>query len=359
MIAVSTGAAGPAPRPDSNARMIYYRVVEVEWSMQLSVVVPVYSSADCLHELARRVQVEVGSRFESYELILVNDASLDESWKAIAEIVHKLDFVVGMNLRKNVGQDNAIMAGLSAARGDVVIVMDDDLQHDPIDIPRLYETIREGYDVVWANFEEKQQAVWKNVGSKFADRVAVWLLDKPKGLYMSPYKAIRREVVEEILWYDGPFSYVDGIILSLTSNFCQIPATHHPRYAGTGSYDLLRSLGVGLKLATNFSVIPLRLASLTGAIIAIVAMVMGGYFMLERIVSDYDIPGWATLIVTVLFLSGIQLIGIGALGEYIGRMYMTVSRHPQYSIRQVMRPPREPRDRLGDFDPRSRRPGDA
>lgn len=304
--------------------------------VQLSIVVPVYRSADCLPELVHRIEHELNdARIESYELILVNDASPDESWKIIQELSRKFRFVTGLNLRKNVGQDNAIMAGLSRAKGDVVVVMDDDLQHDPADIPRLYERSQGGFDVVYAHFEQKEQAFWKNLGSDLADRIAVWLLGKPKGLYMSPFKAIRRDVVREILRYGGPFSYVDGIILSLTSNFSQVPATHHPRFSGSSNYSFVRSLRVAAKLATGFSVVPLRIASLAGAGIAVLSFVAGAYYLIERLVSDYDVEGWATLIVAVAFLGGIQLIGIGTLGEYLGRLYLTVNQRPQYSISQV------------------------
>jgi len=201
--------------------------------MQLSIVVPVYKSADCLPELARRVQQDVACHFESYELIMVNDNSPDMSWDVIIHLCSEYDFITGVNVRKNVGQDNAIMAGLHCARGEVIVIMDDDLQHDPSDIPSLYKEIHNGFDVVYAYFKEKDQALWKNLGSWFNDRAAVLVLGKPKHIYMSPFKAIRREVVDEIIKYDGPYSYVDGLIFAITSNITQIHATHHSRYAAT------------------------------------------------------------------------------------------------------------------------------
>jgi undecaprenyl-phosphate 4-deoxy-4-formamido-L-arabinose transferase len=305
--------------------------------MNLSIVVPVYESADCLPELARRVREDLGNSIAAYELILVNDGSTDDSWKVIDSLVREYDFITGINLRKNVGQDNAIMAGLNQVKGDVVIIMDDDLQHDPSDIPRLYETAMQGYDVVYARFQEKKQALWKNLGSLMAEWLARRVLRKPKHIYMSPYKAIRREVVEEIIKYDGPFSYIDGIIFTITSNMTQIPATHHVRYSGKSNYNLVRSIRVWLKLATSFSVIPLRIASIMGGTVALISFLMGFYFIYEALFLERTVEGWASLIVAVCFIGGIQLLGIGALGEYVGRIFMTMNRRPQYSIGEVRR----------------------
>ena len=167
--------------------------------MELSIVVPVYRSAECLQELVRRVHSALEGRVRSYELIFVNDASPDSSWNVISTLVATHPFVVGLNLRKNVGQDNAIMAGLHQATGSTVVIMDDDLQHDPADIPGLLAAMTAEIDVVYAAFDRKQQAMWKNLGSWFNDRVAVLVLGKPRHVYLSPYKAIRRAVVNEIV----------------------------------------------------------------------------------------------------------------------------------------------------------------
>src|SRR5215510_16412039 len=163
------------------------------------------------------------------------------------------------------------MAGLHAATGEVIVIMDDDLQHDPSDIMLLNEYIERGFDVVYAHFEDKKQALWKNLGSWINDRVAVLTLGKPKHIYMSPYKAIRREVGREVTKYAGPYPYVDGLIFTVTSNTTQIPATHHPRFAGKSNYNLLKVVAVWLKLATGFSVIPLRMATLLGGVISLFA----------------------------------------------------------------------------------------
>ena len=305
--------------------------------MQLSIVVPVYRSAECLPELARRVDRAVAPCFQSYELILVNDASADSSWEVIVRLAGEHDFITGVNLRKNAGQDNAIMAGLKVAMGEVIVIMDDDLQHDPEDIVVLYQQIQCGFDVVYASFDDKKQALWKNVGSWLNDRFAVLTLGKPKNIYMSPYKAMRREVVQEITKYTGPYPYIDGLIFTVTSSITQTPATHHTRFAGTSNYSFWKSMMVWLKLATGFSVIPLRLATLLGGIISLFAFVLAAYFILQTLLWAHAPEGWASVIVAVLFMGGIQLIGIGAIGEYVGRIFITQNARAQFTVKEIRR----------------------
>jgi undecaprenyl-phosphate 4-deoxy-4-formamido-L-arabinose transferase len=305
--------------------------------MLLSIIVPVYRSAACLPELVRRVREDVGPHFEEYELVLVNDDSPDESWVVIGRLASEHNFVTGVNLRKNVGQDSAIMAGFSVATGDVIVVMDDDLQHSPSDIPTLYEAIQDGFDVAYANFDHKRQALWKNLGSWFNDRVANLVLGKPKNIYMSPYKAIRREVADEIVKYTGPYPYVDGLIFTVTSNITQVAVKHHTRFASRGNYNLLRSVAVWLKLATGFSVIPLRMATFLGGVISLFSLALAFYFLIEALLLEREPSGWPSVIVAILFIGGIQLIGIGAVGEYIGRIFITQNQRPQFSVKEIYR----------------------
>jgi undecaprenyl-phosphate 4-deoxy-4-formamido-L-arabinose transferase len=289
-----------------------------------------------VHALVERVHDVLAPSGRPFEVVLVNDCSPDHTWSAIAALTDQHAFVIGVDLRRNSGQDNAIMAGLHQATGEVVVIMDDDLQHDPADIPRLCAELERGFDVVYANFEHKQQARWKNLGSWAADRLAVWLLGKPAEIYMSPYKAIRREVIEAVIEFQGPFSYIDGILFTITSRIAQIPAFHHRRFAGEGNYDLVRSARVALRLATSFSITPLRAASLVGGVLAAVSFLLGAYFVVETLFWEgNEVPGWPSLIVAVFFLGGVQLLGIGALGEYVGRVFLTLNRRPQFTVREV------------------------
>ncbi|MBX6315220.1 MAG: glycosyltransferase family 2 protein, partial [Isosphaeraceae bacterium] len=231
----------------------------------LSIVVPVYRSADCLEPLINAVHAALGPLGISYEVILVNDGSPDRSWEVIAALCRAHAHIIGVDLRRNFGQDNAILTGLRLARGRRLAIMDDDLQHDPRDLPALLAQLdAEEADVVYADFRVKRQKAWKNLGSWFNGKVAEWVLDKPRGVYLSPYKVIRKEVADLICHYDGPHPYVDGLLLQVTSRLARVPVEHHPRLAGTGNYNLWRSLAVWARLATGFSVRPLRLVTWCG-----------------------------------------------------------------------------------------------
>lgn len=307
--------------------------------MQVSVVVPVYRSAPILPSLAERVRDALTPAYPKFELILVNDCSPDESWSVIERLSRLHPFLVGLDLRKNVGQDNAIMAGLNAARGEVVVIMDDDLQHSPEDIPRLCAQVDGENDVCYACFEKKKQAGWKNAGSWLNGKLADWVIDKPSHIYLSPFKAIAQGVVREMISYRGPFPYIDGLIWGVTMRCTQIDAVHNSRPAGKGNYDLIKSIRVWLKLLTGFSVRPLRIITLVGFATSVLSFLAGLAFIVAYFLESVHVEGWASLFVSVSFLSGVQLICLGMLGEYIGRTYLRLSDQPQFSVRRLVQTP--------------------
>ncbi len=300
----------------------------------ISVVIPVYNSQENLIELARQIQDALAEL--RYELILVNDGSRDESWQVIARLCSLSPDVIGVNLRKNCGQDNAIMAGLSYVTGDYAVIMDDDIQHSPYDIPRLYDECRKGYDVCYAHFLKKNQALWKNLGSWFNGKIADVLIDKPKHIYLSPFQIIRKEVVVEVLKYKGPYPYVQGLLLQTTANVTQITIAHHERYRGKSNFNFFRSVSVFFKLATSFSVYPLRIASLLGFLVATAGFGLALFYLLEHILSDHKVEGWLTLVLINLIIGGLVLASIGLIGEYMGRMYLSLNSKPQYTVKETV-----------------------
>ena len=306
-------------------------------SIELSVVIPVYRSAEGLPLLLERLCQNLSNSFSSWEAVLVNDGSPDHSWQVLEGLVGRYPFLVAVDLRRNCGQDNALMAGLRLSRGEVVVIMDDDLQHDPRDVPRLVARVRDGWDVCFADFETKQQAWWKNLGSAFNGWVARAVIDKPRDVYLSPFKAVSRGVVDEVIRYDGPYPYVDGLILSVTSRFARIDAIHHARAAGSSNYNLVRSVAVWLKLATGFSVRPLRLASFVGLGTSLLAILFGLFLIVRWFLVHSEVEGWTSILVVVSFLGGLQLFGIGIVGEYVGRAYLNINRKPQYTVRKLLR----------------------
>lgn len=309
--------------------------------LALSIVIPVYRSEDCLAALVTAIERELGPTGLTFEVILVNDGSPDRTWMVVESICATNPHCVGVDLRRNFGQDNAIMTGLRLARGDAAAIMDDDLQHHPRDLVALLAKLDEGYDVVYANFRQQHHALWKRLGSKFNGLFAEWVLDKPRGIYLSPYKVIRKEVVELICDYSGPDPYVDGLLFQVTSRIGQVTVDHHPRLAGASNYNLVRSLKVWARLATAFSVKPLRLVTWSGFFFAFLGGMLSLAVILYRLLYPEAfhsaVAGWASLMVTQLMTAGLRMVFLGILGEYAGRTYMAVSRKPQSAVREVIR----------------------
>lgn len=304
--------------------------------VKVSMVIPVYNSEDCLDELARRLTNALDGSGKSYEIILINDCSRDSSWQKTVELCEIYDKLKGINLRKNFGQDSAIMAGLNYSSGESIVIMDDDLQHDPADIPLLLSGLEKGHDVCYACFNSKKQSWFKNLGSWFNDKVANVIIKKPKGIYLSPYKAIKREVVDEIVKYDGPYPYVDGLLFRVTRNITQVTVEHRQRYSGKGNYNLIKSIRVWLRLATNFSVTPLRIATFLGFISSGIGFILAILFIIQHFMGIESPTGWPSLVVIVLFLGGIQLVGVGIIGEYVGRLFLHHSKEPQFVVNEIL-----------------------
>jgi len=306
----------------------------------LSIVVPVYRSEDCLDALVAAIEKEMTPTGRHFEVVLVNDFSPDNSWAVIESLCDAHPNVVGVDLRRNFGQDNAIITGLRITRGKYVAIMDDDLQHHPRDLPALINKIEEGSDVVYADFSLKQQKLWKNLGSWFNGKVAEWVINKPKDIYLSPYKIIRKEVVEMICEYDGPDPYIDGLLFQITARIAQIPAEHHSRHAGKSTYTFWKSVRVWARLAFSFSAKPLRVVSWFGFVLAGLGLLLALVVISYRLFFPEDFGpaavGWASLMVAILIVSGIQMIFFGVLGEYTGRTFRRVNNKPQTAIRKVL-----------------------
>jgi undecaprenyl-phosphate 4-deoxy-4-formamido-L-arabinose transferase len=306
---------------------------------ELSIVVPVYGSEAVLPELVaqiRKALAEARDLAPSHEIIFVCDRSPDGSWGVIESLAQRHADVHGILLRMNAGQHNALMAGFARARGRVIVTMDDDLQHSPRDIPALLQQIRLGHDVAYARFKNRQHKAWKVLGSRVNNTVADYLLQKPHDLYLSPFRAMRSEIRDEILKYRGPYVYVDGLILQATRNIATVDVDHYERFAGTSRYGMRKSISLWLKMATNFSIVPLRLTSMLGMIFAGLGFLLALAFVVQRFTINVMPVGWSSLIVTLLILGGAQLLALGMIGEYLGRVLLTLNGRPQYVIEQTV-----------------------
>ncbi|WP_284757516.1 glycosyltransferase family 2 protein [Agrobacterium sp. fls2-241-TYG-188a] len=304
-------------------------------SLKLSVVIPAYGSELTIAELVQQLEVVLSDDpfvHGNYEIIIVCDHSPDRTWAVIKELAAARPKVFGILLRMNAGQHNALMAGFARAAGEVVVTMDDDLQHAPRDIPKLLEKIVEGHDIVYARFRNRNHAAWKVVGSKFNNRIAAYLMDKPADMYLSPFRAIKSAICRDILTYSGPYVYVDGLILSFTRNIGSVDVDHFERYAGSSRYGLKKSISLWLKMATSFSLVPLRLTSLMGIMVSGLGFLFAFLLIVQKLTIDVMPVGWASLIVAVLVIGGVQLLALGVLGEYLGRVLLTLNSRPQYVI---------------------------
>jgi undecaprenyl-phosphate 4-deoxy-4-formamido-L-arabinose transferase len=300
----------------------------------LSIVIPVYRSAPILPKLVEAIAAEMKAEglSDSFELIMVNDCSPDNSWHAIRTLAESNAFVKGITLRRNVGQHNAIMAGLHQVSGEYVVLMDDDLQHPPSAIADIVKALTEGYDVCYTNYLNRQHAAWKKLGSQFNDRMATLLLGKPKGLYLSSFKGMRREIADEIIQYDGPYTYLDGLILDVTRSITTVDIEHQARFEGESNYTFGKLLSLWMKMATSFSVFPLRLATYAGFGLAALSLIMIVVVIVQKMMFPELPRGWASTIATILFIGGIQTLCIGMVGEYLGRTYLKLNRKRQFVI---------------------------
>lgn len=302
--------------------------------LKLSIVIPVFNSQDCLEELYS--QIENSLNYGSFELIFVNDKSSDNSWEKIINICKSNKNVTGISLRKNSGQDNAIMAGLKISKGEYIVIMDDDLQHSPSDILNLYNECVKGYDVCYGLFKNKKQKSWKKIGSWINGKLSEKILSKPKEIYLSPFKIIKNCIVNEIVEYNGPYPYIDALLLSVTNNITQIPIEHHKRFYGKGKFNFVRSFSVFLKHSTGYSIYPLRLAIYLGFTAAFLSVIYGIYILYDYYNGSGKVEGWASTVLLIVLFGGIILICLGIIGEYVGRIFLTLNKKPQYSIEKVI-----------------------
>jgi len=237
--------------------------------MDLSLVIPVYNSDELLDKLVNNIIDSLNSNtsIKTYEILLIDDKSLDESWKKIKSLSNKFDVIKGIKLRDNFGQHNAIMCGLNECSGKYIITMDDDLQHHPTSIQKLLQELDKGNDVCYTKYLNRQHALWKKFVSWLNNIVSSYLLNKPFNIYMSSYRAFVKSVANEIIKYKGSRIYIDGLILKATNKISIIPVQHYKREKGESNYTFIKLISLWSDMATTFPYKPLRPATLVRIII--------------------------------------------------------------------------------------------
>ena len=304
--------------------------------MNLSVIIPVYNSSSIILKLVSKISEEILKikRISTYQIILINDCSEDGSWSEISKICNQEKFIVGINLMKNYGQHNAIMAGINIAEGDYVITMDDDFQHSPSEISKILDRMEEGYDVCYTNYKNNKYNAFKIFSSRLNNKISNFLINKPKNIYLSSFKCFTKKICEEIKKYDGPFVYIDGLIFDITKNVSSVDVEHLERMTGNSNYNIFKLISLWLRVLTNFSIVPLRISTIAGLFMTFVSFCSILVIVLIKLLNPTIAAGWASIISVLLFFSGLQFIVLGLIGEYIGRSYLNLNKKPQFVVRE-------------------------
>lgn len=304
--------------------------------MIISFVIPCYRSEHSIEEVVSQIQVAMNRQYE-YEIILVNDCSPDETFSTIEKLCKKNDNIIGINLAKNFGQHSALMAGFHYVSGDIIVCLDDDGQTPPSEVHKLLEKLKnDETDVVYAKYENKKHSAFRNLGSWINAKMAEYLIGKPKDLYVSSYFAAKRFVIDEVIGYKNPYPYVIGLILRTTKNIQNVTVDHREREEGASGYTLKKLLALWFNGFTAFTVKPLRVATLVGMFFAATGFVYLIYTIINKIVNPYVPMGWSSMMSVLLVVGGCILFMLGLIGEYIGRIYISLNNSPQYVVKKVV-----------------------
>lgn len=327
----------PSKARESGSEMSAANGSEKAPELDLSIVVPVYNSAGTLGNLLDRLTKVIAPITNSYEIVLVDDGSLDDSWDVI-QILRETygTHLVAVQLMRNYGQHNTLMCGLGVARGEYVVTMDDDLQNPPEEIPKLLAHIKQhSLDLVYGCPSNREHAAWRNLGSNIVWHFYRTVFRNP--VTPTPFRVMRHQLAQSVMFYDLNFTYLDGLLAWCTSRIAGVEVAHHPRAQGSSGYSLGKLLGLALNLYTNFSLIPLQLVSGLGFVTAASGFLVGIYYLIQFLASSIEVPGFASTIIAILILGGAQLLALGVIGEYLGRLHLNVNRKPQYVIRHLSR----------------------
>lgn len=305
-------------------------------SIALSFVIPLYRSAETIGAVVRDIeglQIEGG-----HEIVLVHDGSGPETTAVCRELLRTARVPITLvEHARNYGEHNAVLTGWRHARGEFVVNLDDDGQNPPSEGVRMWRHAREQQlDVVFGHYAEKQHAAWRNLGSWFTNRMTDWALDKPAGFYLSSFRCVSAFAIRQVVSYAGPFPYLDGLLLQVTQRIGSLEVRHDPRRAGQSTYTLRRLIDLWLSAWINFSVLPLRVATIVGALLGFAGLCALGWVAWLWWLDIGPQTGWGWLMAGVLIFSGTQLLMLGLIGEYLGRLFLTVNQRPQSVVREVI-----------------------
>ncbi|MCR5209081.1 MAG: glycosyltransferase family 2 protein [Lachnospiraceae bacterium] len=305
--------------------------------MSVSYVIPCYRSAKTVGGVVCEIQEKMKylTKYD-YEIILVNDCSPDETFNVIKEMALKDTRITAIDFARNFGQHSALMAGLRQAKGNIIICLDDDGQTPANEADKLLKALEDGADVAYARYSHKKHSMFRNFGSYVNEKMAEFMLDKPKTLYVSSYFAAKRYIVDDMIRYENSYPYVIGLVLRATKNIVNVDINHRSREVGESGYSLKKLLGLWMNGFTSFSVKPLRVATLIGVISACIGFIYGIVIIIQHFILPNRVLGFASTMAVMIFFGGLIMMLLGLIGEYVGRIYICLNNSPQYVIKEII-----------------------
>lgn len=302
---------------------------------KVSFVIPCYRSEHTLPHVIAEIEEKMKTLTQyEYDIFLVNDCSPDNTMGVIRKLCEEHKNIKGISFARNFGQHSALMAGLRHSDGDYVVCLDDDGQTPADEVDKLLDKLEEGYDAVYAKYEHKQHSTFRNLGSKVNELMLRVMLGKPADLYISSYFAVKRFVVEDMIRYENSYPYVIGLVLRATKSITNVVVQHREREEGTSGYTLKKLLSLWFNGFTAFSIKPLRIATIIGGSFAGVGFLYGLYTIIKRFVNPAVPLGFSSMMSAIVFFGGMIMVMLGLIGEYIGRIYISLNNSPQYVIRE-------------------------
>jgi len=304
---------------------------------KVSFVIPCYRSENTISHVVEEIKTKMEELTQyEYNIFLINDCSPDGTLATIRRLCAENANIKGISFARNFGQHSALMAGLRHTDGDYVVCLDDDGQTPADEVDKLLCKLEEGFDAVYAKYDHKQHSAFRNMGSKVNELMTRIMLEKSKSLYVSSYFAVRRFVVEDMIRYENSYPYVIGLVLRATKNITNVTVQHREREEGNSGYTLKKLLGLWFNGFTAFSVKPLRLATTVGCFSAGVGFLYGIYTIVKRLLVP-DVPvGFSAMMSALVFFGGMIMVMLGLIGEYVGRIYISLNNSPQYVIKERM-----------------------
>lgn len=302
--------------------------------LSLTIVIPVYQSEAILPELISRLDQVLPTITSNFEVILVNDGSRDRSWEVIEDSKQKHSWIRGICLMRNYGQHNALLCGIRAARNQVIVTLDDDLQHPPEEIPKLLAKLVEGYDVVYGKPEKEQHGILRDLLSLLTKKVLASAMGVTNIKSISAFRVFKTELRNSFNNFQSPQLLLDVLLSWGTTRFTSVEVMHQPRFSGKSNYNFWRLFNQMLLILTGFSVLPLHIASFAGFAFTLFGLAIFIYAVLNFLLRG-SIPGFTFLVSIVALFSGVQMFALGIIGEYLGRMFSRSMERPTYTIKEI------------------------